>query len=53
MKALYTEAVMSIVEWASEDVIRTSQDAPWITDTTFEPESAVDNENDLPWDMVE
>ena len=52
MKAPYTEAMMDIVEWATEDVIRTSQDAPWISETEYEKET-VDAENDLPWDVVD
>ena len=52
MKTPYMEAIMSVVEWAAEDVIRTSQEAPWMSETEFESET-VDVENDLPWDVVD
>ena len=51
MKAIYFEANMEITEWSVDDVIRTSQNVPWGSDTTFEPEQ--ETGEDLPWDMVE
>ena len=50
MKSCYVEASMEIAEWAKDDVIRTSQNMPWGSETSVESET--ETGEDLPWDVV-